>query len=199
MIGYLKGTVKDILEGDILINCSGVGYRVQVGGMTFCIDEEIELYIYTHVRENELKLFGFKKVKELLLFEMLIDVSGVGPKAAISLISQLGAKIVTNCILQKDAKGMKVSGVGIKTADKIILELFDKLKKKGYCFSRSNKKDILKDKRIGIKLEEAGRALESLGYSSYDIKKCISNIEYNKSILNMSIEDLVKYLLSEIK
>lgn len=201
MIGYLKGKIKFVSESFILIDCDGVGYRVVVGasGLEKKVGELYEFYIYTHVRENEIRLFGFERVEELELFEMLLEVSGVGPKVSLSLISQLGSKSVINAILTKESIALKVSGVGIKTADKIVLELADKLKKRGF---KSQGKDSvfnpLVDKKFIEKLDHAKAALSSLGYSASDIKGVIEKTPFTRKSLTMSTEKLVKYLLSRI-
>lgn len=161
--------------------------------------DEIELFIYTHVRENELRLFGFDNAEQLSLFELLISVNGVGPKVALSIISQLGIKKVINCILKKDSERLKVPGVGLKTADKIILELHDKLKKKGYGIDKLSDERSKLLSKMEVKLDEASEALKSLGYSPFDIKKVLESISFTKKHVDMAIEDLVKYLLSQMK
>ncbi|MBN2015722.1 Holliday junction branch migration protein RuvA [Candidatus Dojkabacteria bacterium] len=201
MIGYLRGKVKYQTDGYLLVECSGVGYKVEVGkiSLSLGVDKDIELYIYTHMRENELRLFGFETPEELSLFEMLIDISGVGPKVAISLLKELGVKKIVSSILEKKASGLKVSGVGLKTADKIVLELHDKLKKKGYVISEREKKQAIIDDELDDRIEEAKAALISLGYSLKDIKAVIANIKDKQGLSDLSSEKLVKYMLSEMK
>lgn len=199
MIGYLKGKIKFVSEAFVLVDCNGVGYRVEIGGKLLDekMGETVEFFTYTHVRENELRLFGFEKLEDLSLFEMLLEVNGVGPKVALSLITQLGAKKVVNSVLMKDGSGLKVSGVGIKTADKIVLELYDKLKKKGFRVT-SGGKSPMRDKHFIKKLQEAEAALKSLGYSSGDVKKVIESSKFRKDSTKMSSGELVKYLLSKM-
>jgi Holliday junction DNA helicase RuvA len=197
MIGYIKGRIKLISEDFILVDCNGVGYRVEIGEMALQRreKEKIEFFIYTHVRENELKLFGFETVEDLTLFEMLLNVSGVGPKVALTLISKLGSKQVIESILSKDSHGLKVSGVGVKTANKIIIELADKLEKKGYTVSGKRKFSPMRDEKFIKKLEQVKEALRTLGYSASDIKNVISKAKFPKEITTKSVEELIKYLL----
>ena len=184
----------------ILLDCNGVGYRVELGerSLRYKVSDDCEFYVYTHVRENEIRLFGFDEVGELELFEMLLEVSGVGPKVALSLITKLGAKEVIDSILQKNAYELKVTGVGIKTADKIVLELGDKLKKKGFKVSGEMRESQMRDKKFLKKLEEVKEALRSLGYSAADIKGGIGKAKFNEKTAQMPVEGLIKYLLSKM-
>lgn len=200
MIGYLKGKIKAVSENYVLLDCDGVGYRIELGerNKEMKSGREKEFFIYTHVRENELKLFGFETLDELDLFELLLEVSGVGPKVALSLISNLGPKKIIEAILRKDGGSLKISGVGVKTADKIVLELRDKLKKMGFSVSEEQLGRSLRDKKYMQKLEEAKDALKSLGYSARDIRKVIEQARQNRTASKMSMERLVKYLLTKI-
>jgi len=200
MIGYLKGIIQAVSDGYIVVRCENVGYRVEVGETVsqYQEGEEREFYIYTYVRETGLKLFGFQQLKDLELFEMLLDVNGVGPKVAMQLISQKGGKQVIQAILQKDSAALKVSGVGIKTADKIILDLSDKLAKKGYRVDKDRMKGI--GGEFGTRLNQVGVALKSLGYSASDVKEVILGVETSgdEKLYAMSVEELIKYLLSKM-
>jgi Holliday junction DNA helicase RuvA len=199
MIGYLKGKIQYQTNSYVVINCGGVGYRVEIKeGFLKKSGETVEFFIYTHVRENELRLFGFDSEEELMLFEMLLDVNGVGPKAAISIVSALGSKEAIDAILVKNAKELKVPGVGIKTANKIILELSEKLAKKGFVTSKQSKVSVKRNKMRG-KFEQAAEALESLGYSSKNIEKAVDSVELTKEIMKYSVEELVKYLLKQMR
>ena len=100
MIAYLKGKIQYSTDKVVIVVCDGVGYKVEVGGneLPYVVGAECEFYIHTHVRENELRLFGFKTIQELQIFEYLLDVNGVGPKVAMSLICRLGANKVVESI-----------------------------------------------------------------------------------------------------
>lgn len=199
MIGYIQGKVHFVSNGYIILKCGGIGYKVELGeeAIRFVRGEEKELYIHTHVRETELKLYGFENADDLGLFEMLIDVSGVGPKVALQLISQKGAENIIQGILAREPESLKVTGVGIKTADKIILELADKFEKLGYRLKKDGEKFKM-EKELNSKIREAQIALKSLGYSSLDINTVITNIKTDEKISGMSTGALVKYLLSKM-
>jgi len=202
MIGYLKGKIKIIskIYSYLILDCSGVGYKIELGQKKLKLraNQECEFFVYTNVRENELRLFGFETIKELEIFEMLLDVSGVGPKVALNLVSNLGAEKVITSILKKDSQELKTKGVGIKTADKIVLELRDKLKNKGFRGSGKVRSSPMKNEQFLRKLEQAKDALRSLGYSTSDIKRIIELSKFDKEVTMMSIEQLVKYLLSQM-
>jgi len=199
MIGYLEGLIQSVLKDSVIINTSGVGYRVFVGedALRYKKGDKLNIYIYTHVRENELKLFGFKDEKMLLLFEMLIGVNGIGPKAALSLINELGVKNVINSILQKESKELKVKGVGIKTANKIVIELHDKLEKEGFCIDKGTLDNKVKSEKVKEKLDEVSDALMSLGYKSKDVKRLVDLVSLKEKVFEMEVEQIIKYILSK--
>jgi Holliday junction DNA helicase RuvA len=199
MIAYLKGTISYIFEHYIILMCGGVGYRIEGVSMKPYVQEgqTVGFFIYTHVRENELRLFGFENEKDLELFELLIDVNGIGPKLALSLISKLGGRTVAESILEKDADSLRVSGVGKKSANKIILELFDKLEAMGY--KRQDKfSDASDRKRMRSKLDEAKEALKSLGYQMKDIQPSIEQIAKNDAVMSSSVASIVKHILQHM-
>jgi len=197
MIGYLKGNVQQVIEGYIILEVQGIGYRVELGTSEIdCnVGDEKEFYIYTHVRENELRLFGFKKIKELQVFEFLLGVSGVGPKSSLALVSQLGVEKITTAILGNEPEILKISGVGIKTANKIVLELADKLEQKGYK-SEGSGSHFIYSSEFKEKVDEACEALKTLGYRPTDIKSMLKDIRFSKKHEHMSVGQLVKFLLS---
>lgn len=134
MIGYLAGTVLHKTDRTLILNVNGLGYRVFTPTPLLMKAEEhlpLELHIHTHVREDELTLFGFATLKDLALFERLISVSGVGPKLAMDLFSRPTEQI-KKAILEKDvARLTQIPGIGKKTAERLILELRDKLASEG--------------------------------------------------------------------
>lgn len=132
MIGKLVGVVDHIDSGWIILMVGGVGYRVFVSTPTcntLTVSSEAELQIYTHVREDALLLYGFLDRTEQELFETLISVSGVGPRLALAVLSQLSVDRFVTAVVQSDTRVLtQVSGVGKKTAERLILELKDRLK-----------------------------------------------------------------------
>ena len=201
MIGYLKGSIITVSQGRIIINCNGVGYQVEVGTQknTFLIDDEVELFIYTNVRENEISLFGFEKEEELRIFELLIGVNGVGPKAGISIVAELGVSQVVRSIVSNNTDDLeKVKGIGRKTSRKIILDLADKIKDYGFGIDAVSKKDKKVSDGTEEKLEEVEVALSNLGYQSRDIASAINKIRDHKDLDTMEVEEMIKYVLGKI-
>ena len=197
MIGYLSGTIKHAGDGYVILDCNDVGYRVELGlqSVEQAVGEQREFFIYTHVRETELRLFGFEVPDDLKLFECLISVNGVGPKVGLSLISGLGGESIVNSILENEPQDLKVPGVGKKTAEKIVLELGDKLQKVGFKTKSvvgSNREEL--DSLEG-QFEEVEEALESLGYSSKDIPKIMVRLQGIEGVEKMSTEELVRLVL----
>lgn len=132
MIGHLRGTVLEKHPNEVIVETGGVGYEVQIPISTYSAlpnqGAAVSLRIYTHVREDILSLFGFATTEEKLIFEQLISVSGIGPKLAITVLSGLATPDLVTAIRNADvAQLVRIPGVGKKTAERIVLELKDKL------------------------------------------------------------------------
>ena len=170
MIGSLHGTIQKTLPKEILLEVAGVGYRVSVADRllsTLSEGTEITLLTYLAVREDSLTLYGFENEAGLELFELLLSVSGIGPKGAMGIVSGSDPSAMKHAIALGDSAYLtKISGVGKKSAEKIILELRDKFR------------DLpLSDSTYAGQAErEALEALESLGYSIRDIRDVVHTI-----------------------
>src|SRR5438094_8939115 len=132
MIAHLRGKLISRHPNLVILEAAGVGYNVTVSVPTFCelpgLGSEVSLHIHTHVREDQLALYGFLRPEEKQLFEKLITVSGIGPKLAITVLSGMPADEMVNSIRANDlARLTKIPGVGRKTAERMVLELRDKL------------------------------------------------------------------------
>src|SRR5215469_13785775 len=132
MIGLLRGKLTDKRPNQVLIDVGGVGYQVQIPLSTFAelgvLHQETTLLIYTHVREDQLALYGFLTAREKQCFELLISASGVGPSLALKILSGMGVEELVPAIRKGDlARLVLIPGVGKKTAERIVLELRDKL------------------------------------------------------------------------
>lgn len=132
MIGYLRGKVKSFSSKQLVIDTGGVGYQVfpsaKISKKQIKIDNEIEVYVHTHVREDQISLFGFGSQEELDLFKMLITVSGVGPKTALSVLSVGNVNEIKNAVVMADVEFFtKVSGISKKSAQRIIVDLKSKI------------------------------------------------------------------------
>lgn len=200
MIGFIKGKVIDI-EGNqlIVLTADSVGYRVVIpSNLNFLIDQEAALFIFTVVKENEISLWGFEAKKDLGLFENLIAVSGVGPRTALALIETKGADNLIRAIIAGDADSLKVSGVGVKIAQKIIIELKNKLAKFSEGLSESIVEDSNNNNSINKFLKDALAALTSLGYKEADVRTVYSQLNNEELELVSNEQDLIKVILKNI-
>ena len=163
MIGFLRGVLLQKNPQDLLLDVGGVGYRVLAPVSTFCKlgdhGAQAELLIHTHVREDQLVLYGFATTAELELFEKLISVSGVGPKVALGILSGIETDDLVHAIRGNDlARLTRVPGVGKKTAERLVLELKDKM---AHLKTDSSQPPPASPKRADLL-----SALANLGYSS---------------------------------
>ncbi|MCA9386248.1 Holliday junction branch migration protein RuvA [Candidatus Dojkabacteria bacterium] len=193
MIGFLKGKILDSSQNEVLLDVNSVGYLVETAGVTILEGiEELSLYIYTHVREQELKLFGFGTKDDLKVFQKLLSVSGVGPKSALNLIDSHGAKAIVHAIVQEDPKGVKATGIGEKTAKKIILELKSKIEDLGIAYEYHDTVPSKPSVGSGVK-NEVIEALLSLGYSQGEADRVVDQLDIQKED---EVTDLVKRALA---
>ena len=173
MIGYLKGVISHIFVNSCFIDVHGVGYRTYAPASTLdtlCVGQEAMLYTYMSVREDAIVLYGFATQDEYDLFMLLIGVNGVGPKVALGILSAGTADSFRLAVHQKDIKGLtKIPGIGKKTAERIVLELQDKI---GPVASEdAGAADLGNSAAPGLSdiLAETLAALTSLGYSEQEV------------------------------
>lgn len=173
MIGYLKGVISHIFVNSCFIDIHGVGYRTYAPASTLdtlCVGQEAMLYTYMSVREDAIVLYGFATQDEYDLFMLLIGVNGVGPKVALGILSAGTADSFRLAVHQKDIKGLtKMPGIGKKTAERIVLELQDKI---GPVASEdAGAADLGNSAAPGLSdiLAETLAALTSLGYSEQEV------------------------------
>lgn len=187
MIAYLHGEIIHSTDKFIIINTGSVGYRVSVTpeALLDCKSGvEISLFIYTAVRENSIDLFGFQTVEELSFFELLLDVSGIGPRSALGIIALAPIETIKRAIATGDVSYLnKVSGIGRKTAEKIVIELRDKLQ----MFKGKNG-DSLRDEGDVIE------ALKSLGYSQSEARDALKQVPSEIEGTNAKIKKALKVL-----
>ncbi|MBQ8955841.1 MAG: Holliday junction branch migration protein RuvA [Lachnospiraceae bacterium] len=178
MIGFIRGTVDNISESQALIDVNGVGYEVNIGSGTAAelqnAGDEVKLYTYMSVREDDMSLFGFLHRDELDVFKMLIKVSGIGPKGAQAILSVMSVSDLRFAVLTGDAKSIsKAPGIGGKTAQKLILELKDKI---------GDASSLESDMEAGVipsqdERTEAAEALIALGYSRTEAYGAVKKAE----------------------
>ena len=191
MISFLKGNKVEIDVSKVVIDVNGVGYKVNISLRTFSKIKDLKnLHIHTHlhVKEDAHTLYGFYNKRERNTFLSLISISGVGPSTAIVILSSLSADELKLAILDSDVNKIKsVKGIGLKTAERIILELKDKI-------NIDEIEDIKISNNIGNTIrDEALSALSSLGISKNVVEHHIDSIlEANKDI---NLEDLIKEIL----
>ena len=175
MIAHIQGVVAEKFSGAIIIDVSGVGYEAQVALNDYeaiSVNETVKLYTYHHVREQTEELFGFSSLAAKKLFELLITVQSVGPKAALAILSLGSSEVVRNAIANSDAAFVaKASGVGKKTADRVVVDLADKV---GLPTHYQPGSAVQAELNIN---DEALEALMALGYSLADATKALDGID----------------------
>ncbi len=199
MIGYLKGIFIDLYEDIMILEVSGIGYEVKISGSTIAslphIGLEVKIYTYMAVREDNISLFGFSSKDELQFFKLLITVTGVGPKSAQCILSTLTADDLRFAIISGDfACIAKTPGVGKKGAERIILELKDKISVED-AFSKKSHHGNLNETAISSSKNEVVEALVSLGYSPAEALRAMNQIDDGDSL---TTEELLKATLKKI-
>ncbi len=175
MIAHVFGIVVEKFGSSIIVDVHGVGYEVQVAASDFdatLLDSSVKFYTYHHIREQSQELFGFSSLMAKKLFELLITVQGVGPKAALSILSLSDSETVRNAIANSDSVFItKASGVGKKTAERVVIDLSDKV---GHAVRASS--SGIGDIRVASISDEALEALMALGYNLNDATKALEGV-----------------------
>lgn len=202
MFYYLNGTVAEIAAGLAVIDCGGVGYACATTNYTLSQlkkGEKARLYTYLHVREDIFELYGFASQQELNSFKMLIGVSGVGPKAALAILSATTPQNLALSIVTEDEKALTAAqGIGKKIAQRIILELKDKLAKEQSSFTvpSGGGSGATPMPLGGSKSGEAAAALAVLGYGSQEISTALKGIDMDalplEEIIRQALKKMVK-------
>lgn len=178
MIAHLRGKLIARRPSQVIVEAAGVGYDVAVSVPTFselpALGGEVALHIHTHVREDQLALYGFLRAEEKQLFEKLITVSGIGPKLAITVLSGMAAEDMGNAIRGNDlARLTKIPGVGRKTAERMVLELRDKLPPSKVA------DEMQSAPGINSVQDDVLSALVNLGYQRASVEKALATVEKN--------------------
>ena len=206
MIAYIRGTLAYIEpeESMAVLETGGIGYRILMSGRDLDLlpaaGEELRLYTYLQVREDAFVLFGFFTREDRKLFQQLLSVNGIGPKAALGVLSALSADDLRFAVLADDAKAIaKAPGIGLKTAQKLILELKDKLSLEEAFEARLENSQAKAAAGAPPDLSEARNeaveALTALGYSASDSLKAVRKVE---AADGMNVEDILKAALKYI-
>lgn len=183
MIAYVKGIIEDITEDNAVIDVNGIGYNVKISADTASrlpgIGEAAKLYTYTCVREDAFQLFGFLTRSDLEIFKKLITVNGIGPKGGLAILSVMDADDLRFAIMSGDAKAIsKAPGIGAKTAQRVILDLKDRISIDDEMISREIAQGSAASLRADTpQKQEAIAALVSLGYGQAESTKAVNAIE----------------------
>ena len=177
MYAYIKGTITGMSPDSVIIEIQGIGYRVFVPGSALgelAVGEERKLHTHFAVREDAMQLYGFLSEDDLQVFRLLLGVSGVGPKGALGILSQMNGDDLRFAVLSDDAQSIaKAQGIGKKTAQKVILELKDKLDL-GEAFEKKAEHTLSAAARQPDSAQsDAVMALTALGYSSTEAMKAV--------------------------
>ena len=200
MYAYIKGELAEINTDHIVIEAGGIGYQVFVSLQTFdylpSVGENLKIYTYLYLREDAMILYGFLTKDDLELFKLLISVSGIGPKGGLSILSTLEADDLRFAILSGDAKAIsKAPGVGGKTAQRVILELKDKLSLEDAFEAKTEHVQKNAAAVGGSVKNDAVMALTALGYSSTERLKAVSTVEITE---DMDVEEVLKAALKHL-
>ena len=201
MIAYLKGSLEEVCEDYLVIEVNGIGYQVKVSGRVLeglpSLGSEVKLHTYTYVREDVLALYGFLTREDLSMFQLLLGVSGVGPKGALGILSIFSAHELKVAILSQDAKTIaKAPGIGAKTAQRLLIDLKGKV-------SFEDTFDIIQDGLDALPVGDAHlqsrndaiEALTALGYSASESLKAVQAITITE---DMDGEAVLKAALKKL-
>ncbi|HZW58840.1 MAG TPA: Holliday junction branch migration protein RuvA [Woeseiaceae bacterium] len=191
MIGALRGRLSHKQPPQIIVDCGGVGYEVETPMSTFLdlpgLGSDVQLFTHLQVREDAQTLYGFATEAEKTLFRALLKVSGVGAKMALSILSAMSVNDFGRCVQHEDsALLVKIPGVGRKTAERLIIEMRDRLAKSTAALPGAATKAVANDAR-----SEAFDALVTLGYKPAEVKRLLGNMQTD----TLSAEDIIRHAL----
>lgn len=191
MYGFIRGSIEYLRPGVVCIDTGSVGYNINISDKTYNSllgeTDEIKLYTYTNVKEDEISLFGFLSLEELDFYKLLIGVNSIGPKSGLSLLSYYTVAELSYFITQKDAKSIaKAPGVGAKSAEKIIIDLKDKV-------SLIDETEIIDVSADDDMIDDCVEALMSLGFKKKDALSAAKKVKDASDISDMISKALVYF------
>lgn len=195
MIAYIKGTVAEKGQESVVLENAGIGYQIRTPGTVLdrlpAVGAQIQLYTYMHVREDDLSLFGFLSREELEVFQLLLSVSGVGPKGALGVLSTLSCSDLRIAVHGQDSKAIaKAPGIGAKTAQRIIIDLKDRLRLED-AWELEEENTSLPEGQGKVQ-REAIEALTALGYGIAEASAAVRKVEASEE---MTVEECLKLSL----
>ena len=182
MISFISGKLKEVLNDKIVVETNGVGFSIYFPASNFTnlpdIDNDIKVFTYMHVKEEEMSLYGFITREDREMFLKLLTVNGVGPKGALNIISNLGFSTLMKAIANEDSKLISsVSGIGSKTASKICIELGDKIRKMNFEGKVDViKKNLAENEKFNTTKDEVVEAMVKLGFKESRAREILSTI-----------------------
>lgn len=190
MLAYIKGELTQATNEYVVIETGGLGYKVFMPQTAIeklgTLGSKVKVHTYYRVREDDISIFGFNTQEELRMFELLLSVSGVGAKTAVVIIATIEPSDFALAVISEDISQLvKIPGIGKKSAQRIVLELKDKLKKDAISVEVDNK--INQKTQTNADIEEAMSALQVLGYNKKEIEKVFQKIDKQ-----LSLEELIK-------
>lgn len=200
MFSYIKGELTEINIDHIVIDVNGIGYQIFIPTNTLnylpSIGESVKIHTYLYIREDAMILYGFLTKDDLEMFKLLITVSGIGPKGGLGILSTLSSDDLRFAVLSGDSKAIsKAPGIGAKTAQRVILDLKDKISlEEAFEQKLENNKNISQSENNSVK-NDAVLALTSLGYSSTESLKAVSKVEITE---DMDVEAVLKASLKHM-
>ena len=200
MFAYIKGSLEEKSNDYVVIENSGIGYKIFMSNISINsigeLGDTVKVHTYYHVREDNISLYGFLAKEELKMFELLISVSGIGSKSAITILSNITPASFALAVISNNIELLKkIPGIGAKTAQRIVLELQDKLKAQEKELMAIEEQEELKQATpvaTGENVDEAIQALQILGYNRREIEKAFAKIANT----DVSVEELIKKGLS---
>jgi Holliday junction DNA helicase RuvA len=197
MFSYIKGIVGEVNPDYVVVENNGIGFQIMTSrNVTSSVrnGESITMYTHLNVREDDMSLFGFVRKEELNCFKLLINISGIGPKGALAILSALSLDELRLAVLSEDYKAIsKANGVGTKTAQRVVIELRDKFNLED--ISGINSDEDLPAGAVDDNMSEAAQALVALGYSNAEALKAIKAV---KDYQSLSTEELLKAALKKM-
>lgn len=197
MFAYIKGNLEIKTNGYVVVDVGGIGYKIFMSQNAIEklgeSGKEVKIHTYVRVREDDISIFGFNSNEELRMFELLLSVSGIGAKSSLTILSNISPSSFALAVISNDiGKLKKLPGIGSKTAQRIILELKDKLKTEEAV--EDNVEEIKEAIIENDKVSEAISALQVLGYSRREIDVALENIDKN----SLSIEEIIRQGLKNL-
>ena len=200
MYAYIKGTLEIKTTGYVVVETNnGIGYKIFMSESAIerlnDIGSTVKIFTYMRVREDDISLYGFNTNEELRMFELLLSVSGIGAKSAINILSNITPSSFALAVITNDVNTLKkLPGIGAKSAQRVILELKDKLKTEEAEAKIETSKEIQVAIKEDDKVQEAMSALQVLGYSKKEIEVAMQNIDTSA----LSVEDIIRKGLNNL-